>query len=109
MFRRRHKNLNWVQVQTSKKFVCKSIGDESSTPDEETQNTQNDDNEEDDVATTQSNAATDSETSISRFRSMVTTIAHDSGDSISRLRSMVTTLPPVVFVVGDSLLMLLKV
>ncbi|CAN7099074.1 unnamed protein product [Brassica rapa subsp. narinosa] len=100
VFRRRHKNLNWVKVQTNKKFVCKSIGDESSTPDEETQNTQNDDNEEDDVSTAQSNTASDSETSISRFRSMVTTIAHDSGDSISRLRSMVTTLPPVVFVMN---------
>ncbi|CDY29503.1 BnaA06g14670D [Brassica napus] len=79
VFRRRHKNRNWVQVQTSKNFVCKSIGDESSTPDEETQNTQNDDNEEDDVSTAQSNTAR---------------------DSISRLRSMVTTLPPVVFVMN---------
>ncbi|KAG2303425.1 hypothetical protein Bca52824_032076 [Brassica carinata] len=52
VFRRRHRNLKWVQVETNQKFVCKSIADDSSTPDEETQN---DDNEEDnDVATTQS-------------------------------------------------------
>ncbi|KAF2545709.1 hypothetical protein F2Q70_00020237, partial [Brassica cretica] len=91
---RRHKNLNWVQVQTNQRFVCKSIGDESSTPDEETQN---DDNEEDDAVSTQSNTATDSETSISRFRS---TIANDSENSISRLGSMVATLPPVVFLMN---------
>lgn len=77
--------------------MCKSIGDESSTPDEETQN---DDNEEDDAVSTQSNTATDSETSISRFRSMITTIANDSENSISRLGSMVATLPPVVFLMN---------
>lgn len=103
MFRRRHKNLKWVQVQTNRKFVCKSIGDDSSTPGEEIQNTLNDDNDEDkDVATTKSNTASDSESSISRFRSMVTTVASDSQNSISRLRSMVTTLPPVVFVMKKS-------
>lgn len=60
--------------------MCKAIGD-SSTPDEEIQNTQNGD---DDVvvATTQSN-----------------NISSDSENSISRFRSMITTLPPLVFVV----------
>ncbi|KAG2303426.1 hypothetical protein Bca4012_062186 [Brassica carinata] len=100
VFRRRHRNLKWVQVETNQKFVCKSIADDSSTPDEETQN---DDNEEDnDVATTQSITASDSESSISRFRSMITTIAHDSESSILKLRSMVTTLPPVIFVMKKS-------
>ncbi|XP_013586497.1 PREDICTED: uncharacterized protein LOC106295206 isoform X1 [Brassica oleracea var. oleracea] len=94
VFRRRHKNLNWVQVQTNQRLVCKSIGDESSTPDEETQNDDND------AVSTQSNTATGSETSISRFRSMITTIANDSENSISRLGSMVTTLPPVVFLMN---------
>jgi hypothetical protein len=58
--------------------VCKAIGD-SSTPDEDIQNTQSDDNVVVVTATTQSD------------------IPHDSEYSISRFRSMVTTLPPVVF------------
>ncbi|CAH8332971.1 unnamed protein product [Eruca vesicaria subsp. sativa] len=107
LFRRRHKNLNWVQVQTNQRFVCKSIvDDESSTPDEETQNTQNDDDneKEDDVATTQNsnNTPSDSNTSISRFQSMITTITIHSENSISRLRSMITTLPPVTFLMKKS-------
>ncbi|KAG2319635.1 hypothetical protein Bca52824_012848 [Brassica carinata] len=82
LFRRRHKNLNWVQLETNPSFVCKSIGDDPSTPDEEVQNTQNDDDAEVDVTTTQSSTA------------------HDSESSISRFRSMITTLPPVIFVVN---------
>ncbi|KAJ0257487.1 Protein MULTIPLE CHLOROPLAST DIVISION SITE 1 [Hirschfeldia incana] len=95
LFRRRHKNPNLVQLQTNQKLVCRSISDDSSTPDNE--ETQND--EDNDVATT---PTSDSETSISRFRSMVTTIANDSQSSISRLRSTVTTLPPVVFLMKKS-------
>ncbi|EOA38137.1 hypothetical protein CARUB_v10009608mg [Capsella rubella] len=78
VFRRRHENLNWVQVEAKRRFVCRAIGD-SSTPDEDIQNTQNDD-EVVVVATTQSNVPGDSENSVSRFRSMI------------------ITLPPVVFV-----------
>ncbi|VVA92023.1 unnamed protein product [Arabis nemorensis] len=104
VFRRRPENLNWVRVETHRRFVCKAIGDDSSTPDEEIQNTQNDD----DVATSQSNIPRrGSEDSISRFRSMITNIARDSESSIWRFRSMVTTLPPVIFVMkkcsGNSL------
>ncbi|CAH8390401.1 unnamed protein product [Eruca vesicaria subsp. sativa] len=36
VFRRGHKNLNWVQLQTNQRFVRKSLGDDSSTPAEET-------------------------------------------------------------------------
>ncbi|XP_010480568.1 PREDICTED: protein MULTIPLE CHLOROPLAST DIVISION SITE 1 [Camelina sativa] len=79
VFRRRPVNLNWVQVETKRRFVCRAIGD-SSTPDEDIQNTQNDDNVVAVVTTTESNIPSDSENSVSRFRSMI------------------TTLPPVVFV-----------
>lgn len=65
--------------------MCKAIGD-SSTPDEDIQNTQSDDNVVVVTATTQSD------------------IPHDSEYSISRFRSMVTTLPPVVFLVCFSLI-----
>ncbi|KAJ4916278.1 multiple chloroplast division site 1 [Raphanus sativus] len=104
VFRRRHISL---QVQTNQRFVCKSIADDSSAPDdEETQNDDdNEEEEEEEVATTPSNnnTATESETPmISRFRTMVTTIANDSETSISRFRSMVTTLPPVVFLMNKS-------
>ncbi|CAA7020084.1 unnamed protein product [Microthlaspi erraticum] len=114
VFRRRLENLKWVQVETSRRFVCKSIvDDDSSTPNEEIQNTQNVDDE---VATAQSNISRDSENSVSRFRSMITNISRDSEHSVSRFRSMitkvardsessilrfrsmVTTLPPVIFV-----------
>ncbi|KAJ0247723.1 Protein MULTIPLE CHLOROPLAST DIVISION SITE 1 [Hirschfeldia incana] len=90
LFRRRHKNLNWVRFETNTRFVSKSIGDDSSSQNDE---------EEVDVTTTQSSTARGSESSISRFRSMIiTTIAHDSENSVSRFRSMITTLPPVIFV-----------
>ncbi|XP_010459774.1 PREDICTED: protein MULTIPLE CHLOROPLAST DIVISION SITE 1 [Camelina sativa] len=79
VFRRRPVNLNWVQVETKRRFVCRAIGD-SSTPDEDIQNTQNDDDVVVVVASTESNTPSDSENSVSRFRSMI------------------TTLPPVVFV-----------
>ncbi|KAG7597762.1 hypothetical protein ISN44_As06g020890 [Arabidopsis suecica] len=80
IFRRRPVNLNWVQFKTKRRFVCKAIGD-SSTPDEEIQNTQNDDNV---VVVTAATTQSD--------------IPHDSEYSVSRFRSMITSLPPVVFV-----------
>ncbi|CAN8292191.1 unnamed protein product [Cochlearia groenlandica] len=92
VFKRRQDNLNWVHVGTKQRFVCKSIGD-SLTPDEE-ENTQDND-----VSTSQSNTSIDSESSITtRFRGVVTSIARESDNSILRFRSLVTTLPPVVFV-----------
>ncbi|KAL1219747.1 Protein MULTIPLE CHLOROPLAST DIVISION SITE 1 [Cardamine amara subsp. amara] len=71
VFRQRPENLKWVHVETSRRTVCKAIAGDSSTPDEEIQNTQND---ADVVATTKSNISSDSENSILRFRSMITTL-----------------------------------
>ncbi|EFH66671.1 hypothetical protein ARALYDRAFT_472319 [Arabidopsis lyrata subsp. lyrata] len=81
IFRRRPVNLNWVQFETKRRFACKAI-DNSSTPDEEIQNTQNDNNV---VVVTAATAQSD-------------IIPHDSEYSVSRFRSMITTFPPLVFV-----------